>query len=282
MKAEMLYTYPLDYGVYMQNDVNEALAVMRAKTAVVPEVALVLGSGLGRLADALEDAVAFSTAELPHYPASTVQGHAGRMLIGTLEGKSVLAIQGRVHYYEGHSAREITFPIRLAHALGVRRVILTNAAGGIHPLLEPGSLMLIEDHINMSMVSPLSGPPDAGTPRFPDMSAPYSKAWMEVAEQKALELGIQLRKGTYIWTTGPAYETKAEIRMFQRLGADAVGMSTVPETLMAVALGMEVLGISTITNRAAGLGEPVLDHADVLAVGARFRADLERLVRSVL
>lgn len=266
----------------MYNEVDEALAVIRSRTAVQPEVAVVLGSGLGSLADALEDAVSFSTAELPHYPASTVQGHAGRIVLGTLEGKCVLAVQGRVHYYEGHSAREITFPIRLAYALGVRRIILTNAAGGIHPLLTPGSLMLIEDHINLSFVSPLSGPPDPGTPRFPDMSAPYSASWMQRAEEQALSMGIRLHKGTYIWTSGPAYETKAEIRMFQTLGADAVGMSTVPETLMAVSLGMEVLGISTITNRAAGLGDPVLDHADVLAVGARVRGDLERLVRSVL
>lgn len=266
----------------MRNEVEAAVEVIRMQTGIRPDVAIVLGSGLGNLADALENAHVFSTSDLPNYPASTVQGHAGRLVFGTLEGKPVLAIQGRVHYYEGHSAREITFPIRLAHALGARRVILTNAAGGIHPLLVPGSLMLIEDHINISLVSPLSGPNDAGTPRFPDMSAPYSAAWMKVAEEKALALGIPLHKGTYIWTSGPAYETKAEIRMFERLGAHAVGMSTVPETLMAVALGMEVLGISTITNRAAGLGDLVLDHADVLEVGMRVRVDLERLVRSVL
>jgi len=266
----------------MLNEVEQAIAVIRGRTDIRPEIAIVLGSGLGSLADSIEDAVLFSTGDLPRYPASTVLGHAGRIVLGTLEGKSVLAIQGRVHYYEGHSAREITFPIRLAHALGAHRLIVTNAAGGIHPLLLPGSIMLIEDHINISYVSPLSGPPDPGTPRFPDMSAPYSVAWRTRAEEKALELGIRVHTGTYIWTAGPSYETKAEIRMHEKLGADAVGMSTVPETLMAVTLGMEVLGISTITNRAAGLGDPVLDHADVLEVGKRVRVDLERLVRSVL
>lgn len=264
------------------SDLQSALAFVRTRTDLVPDVALVLGSGLGALADVAEDAVSIATAEVPGYPRSTVEGHAGRLVLGRLEGRPVLFVQGRAHLYEGHPLRAVTFPVRLAHALGARRLLLTNAAGGIHPDFGPGTLMLIEDHLNLSFTSPLSGPVDEGAPRFPDMSRPYSPAWMERAEAAALRLGIALRRGTYVWTTGPSYETRAEIRMFARLGADAVGMSTVPETLQAVALGMEVLGISTITNKAAGLGEAHLSHEDVLDVGRQMRGRLERLVRAVL
>ena len=263
-------------------DLAPALAWLRARTDAAPEIALVLGSGLGALADAAEDAESFATADVPGYPASTVAGHAGRLVFGRLEGRRVLFIQGRAHLYEGHGPRAVTFSVRLAHALGARRLLLTNAAGGIRPGFEPGTLMLIEDHLNLAFVSPLAGPVDAGAPRFPDLSAPYSRPWMEHAQSAALRLGIALRKGTYVWTSGPSYETKAEIRMFARLGADAVGMSTVPETLQAVALGMEVLGLSTITNKAAGLGDALLAHEDVLDVGRRMRGDLERLVRAVV
>lgn len=255
---------------------------LRARTDRTPEVALVLGSGLGSLADAAEDAVAFSTADMPGYPPSTVAGHAGRLVFGRMDGREVLFVQGRVHYYEGHEARAATFPVRLAHALGVKRLVLTNAAGGINPQYEPGTLMLIEDHLNLSSVSPLSGPVLPGEPRFADLSEPYSRAWLDRAEAEALRRGIPVRRGVYLWTAGPSYETPAEIRMFARLGADAVGMSTVPETLQAVALGMDVLGISTITNKAAGLSMELLAHDDVLEVGRRVRERLETLVRAVL
>ncbi|HYE59468.1 MAG TPA: purine-nucleoside phosphorylase, partial [Rhodothermales bacterium] len=236
-------------------DLAEALAFLRLRTDAVPETALVLGSGLGSLADAAAEAIRIPTAEIPGYPASTVAGHAGELVFGRLEGCPVVFVNGRVHLYEGHDPRSVTFPVRLAHALGARRLLLTNAAGGIHPNLRAGSLMLIEDHLNLAFAAPLAGPVDEGAVRFPDMSAPYSRAWMDRAEAAALRLGVRLHRGTYAWTMGPSYETPAEIRMFARLGADAVGMSTVPETLQAVALGMEVLGISAITNRAAGLGE---------------------------
>ena len=263
-------------------DLAPALAALRARTDLVPEVALVLGSGLGALADAAEDAVVVPTGEVPGYPRSTVAGHAGRLVFGRLDGRPVLFVQGRAHLYEGHAVRAVTFPVRLAHALGARRLLLTNAAGGIHPLLAPGTLMRIEDHLNLAFASPLAGPVDAGAPRFPYLSAPYSPAWGAAADAAALALGIPLRVGTYAWVSGPSYETKAEIVLLARLGADAVGMSTVPETLQAVALGMEVLGLSTITNRAAGLGHETLAHEDVLDVGRRVRADLERLVRAVV
>jgi len=264
------------------SDLSAALAVVRQHTDRRPDIALVLGSGLGALAQSAEAPVTIPTSEIPGYPRSTVQGHAGELVFGTLEGVSVLFVNGRAHYYEGHSPAATTFPVRLAHALGAQRILLTNAAGGINRTFKPGTLMLIDDHINWAFVSALAGPVVDGMPRFPDMSAPYSPAWTARAEAAALRLGIDLRKGTYLWTTGPSYETKAEIRAFERFGADAVGMSTVPEAIAAHALGMEVLGLSTITNFAAGMGQESLDHEEVLEVGRAVRADLERLVRALV
>ena len=260
----------------------EAVAAVRAHANLVPEIALVLGSGLGALADEVEDAVALSTADVPHYPRSTVEGHAGRLVLGTMAGRPVLVVQGRVHGYEGHDARALGFPVRLAHALGARGLVLTNAAGGIHPAFGPGTLMLIADHVNLAFASPLAGPVGAGEARFPDLSNPYDEAWREQARNIALTLGIPYREGTYVWTAGPSYETPAEIRFFARAGADAVGMSTVPEAVQAAALGLSVLGISTITNPAAGLDAAPLDHADVLEVGARVRDRLATWVRAIV
>ncbi len=258
---------------------SSALDYLRTRTDRVPETALVLGSGLGALAEAAENAVVVETASIPGYPRATVSGHAGRLVFGTLEGKEVLFVQGRVHFYEGHGLAATRFPIQLAHALGARRVLLTNAAGGIHPLFDPGTLMLIDSHLNLTGQSPLAGVDGDEHPRTRDV---YSRAWMEHAEAAALRLGIPLKRGVYLWTAGPSYETKAEIRMMARIGADAVGMSTVPEALQAAHLGMDVLGLSTITNKAAGLGHATLDHAEVLEVGQRVRAHLEALVRAVV
>lgn len=263
-------------------DVQEAVQVVRTHTDRQPEIALVLGSGLSGLADIAEDTTVIAAEELPGYPSSSVAGHHGRLIFGTLAGRAVVFVQGRVHRYEGLSPRTITFPIRLVHALGARRLLLTNAAGGINYGFRPGMLMFIEDHINLAFSNPLSGPNVDGGPRFPDMSAPYDPEWLARAEQIALELGIATRRGTYLWTLGPSYETPAEIRAFRRLGADAVGMSTVPETLQAVYLGMKVLGISTITNLGSGMGHAVLDHAEVLEVGRMVRADLQRLVHAIV
>lgn len=263
-------------------DVTDAVKIIRRTEQRRPRIGLILGSGLGALADSAEDAVAFDTSDLPGYPASTVEGHRGRIVFGSLEDVEIVVLQGRVHYYEGHDPRALSFPIRLLHALGVQKLVVTNAAGGINPRYTPGTLMFITDHINLAFANPLVGPNVDGGPRFPDMSAPYDPDWTDRAEQAALEAGIPTRRGTYIWAMGPSYETPAEIRAFARLGADAVGMSTVPEVIQAAYYGIKVLGISTITNPAAGLSAAPLMHEDVLEVGRQVRSRLETLVRMVL
>ncbi len=270
--------------IYMQEveDVQTAVDLIREKESRRPEFALILGSGLGALADAAKDATAFETASIPGYPPSTVEGHRGRIVFGTLEGKEVVFLQGRVHSYEGHAPRAVTFPIRLLHALGVRRLLVTNAAGGINRRFKPGTLMFITDHINFAFANPLAGPNVDGGPRFPDMSAPYDPDWIDDAERWALGEQLHTERGVYVWTLGPSYETKAEVRMLEKLGADAVGMSTVPEVIQAQYFGMRVMGISTITNPAAGLSPSPLNHEEVLEVGRRVRGDLERLVRRII
>jgi len=260
----------------------EAVAAVRAQTDFVPEIALVLGSGLGALADEVDDATVIATADVPHYPRSTVEGHAGRLVLGRLAGRPALVVQGRIHGYEGHDARALGFPVRLAKALGARGIVLTNAAGGINPAFGPGTLMLIADHLNLAFANPLAGPVGEGEVRFPDLSNPYDKTWREQARNIAVTQRIPYREGTYVWTAGPSYETPAEIRFFARAGADAVGMSTVPEAIQAAALGLPVLGISTITNPAAGLDSAPLDHADVLEVGRQVRDRLAAWVRAIV
>lgn len=263
-------------------DVTQAVSFIRDRDGRQPELSLILGSGLGRLAESVSDATVFDSGEVPGYPTSTVEGHHGRLIIGRLEEKTVAVIQGRLHFYEGHPVRDTTFPVRLVHALGADHLIVTNAAGGINPLFGPGTIMFIVDHVNMSFQSPLAGPNVDGGPRFTDMSSPYDPEWIDRAEECALKLGVATRRGAYLWTPGPAYETKAEIRFFERIGADAVGMSTVPEVLQARNLGMSVLGISTITNPAAGLASGPLNHEEVLTVGAEIRSVLEKLIRSIV
>ena len=271
------------------DDVEAAVEAVRRRfgapadtaPADAPMIALVLGSGLGVLAEAAEDTTAISTADLPGYPTSTVAGHEGRLVFGRLEGQSVVFIQGRAHLYEGHSVRDVTFPIRLMRGLGVERLLLTNAAGGINTSFKPGTFMLITDHINMTFSNPLVGMP--AVPRGVCLSEEmYDRDWLSAAAEQALQLGIEVRQGTYLWTQGPSYETRAEVRAFANMGADVVGMSTVPEVIQARRLGMNVLGISTVTNPAAGLGDEPLDHDDVLEVGKRVRKDLERLVRAIV
>ncbi len=248
---------------------------------MLPSIALVLGSGLGALAEAAEDACAISTGDLPGYPHSTVAGHTGRLVFGRLEGKNVVFVQGRAHLYEGHSVRTVTFPVRLAHALGARRLLLTNAAGGVNTSFSPGTLMFITDHINMTFLNPMSG--IRTTMRGACLEKPmYDAEWIRSASETARQRGVATRRGAYLWTSGPSYETKAEIRAFAAMGADAVGMSTVPEVIQARSLGMRVLGISTITNPAAGLGAEPLDHDDVLAAGRDVHNNLERLVRGIV
>ena len=272
---------PFDPALDAQH-VDEAAAAVRERTDLRPEIALVLGSGLGALADEVEDAVVIATSDVPHYPRSTVEGHAGRLVLGRLAGRPVLVVQGRVHLYEGHPPRALGFPVRLAHALGARGVVLTNAAGGINPAFGPGTLMLISDHLNLAFASPLAGAVGRGEGRFPDLSNPYDGSWREQARNIAVTHQVAFREGVYVWVSGPSYETPAEIRFYARAGADAVGMSTVPEAVQAAALGLPVLGISTITNPAAGLQDGALDHADVLEVGRQVRDRLARWVRALV
>lgn len=263
-------------------DVRDAVDYIRTRDGRVPEAALILGSGLAHLGSVLESTEVFEDDEIPGYPNATVEGHHGRLLLGELEGRIIAIIQGRLHTYEGHSVRASAFPVRLVHGLGARRLVVTNAAGGINPLFAPGTIMFIDDHVNLGAGSPLAGPNQDGGPRFTDMSSPYDPEWTHAAEHAATSLQIPTRRGVYVWTPGPSYETKAEIRFFARIGGDAVGMSTVPEVIQARYLGMRVLGISTITNMAAGLSDTLLNHEEVLEVGAEIQVEMEALVRRIV
>lgn len=245
--------------------------------AARPETAIVLGSGLGGVAEALGVEAEAPYAEVPGLTASTVPGHAGRLVLARVAGRAVLVAQGRRHLYEGLSAREVAAGIRVMHGLGVRRVVLTNAAGAIHADFGVGELMLITDHLNLLGASPLTG-----GAHFHDMSGVYSAAWRAVFLEKAAALGITLHQGVYAATPGPQYETPAEIRMMRALGADAVGMSTVPEAIQARALGMEVAGVSMLTNWAAGIQPQTLDHSEVVTIGQAASTHLAALLKAVL
>jgi purine-nucleoside phosphorylase len=254
-------------------------AIAARSTGVVPRIALILGSGLGGLASELDDRVEIPFRDIPGFPAASVSGHAGVVAAGKLEGVPVLAFAGRFHMYEGHSADTAALPVRVAHALGARTLFVSNAAGGINAAYGPGDLMLIRDHINMMFRNPLIGAVRGGETRFPDMSDPYDPALLEHLRAAAAALGIGVREGVYVGLLGPSYETLAEVRMLRVFGADAVGMSTVPEVIAARALGMRVAGVSCITNAAAGLADAPLDHAEVLAVTARGAERFKSLVR---
>jgi purine-nucleoside phosphorylase len=263
-------------------DVVRAAAFLESRLPFVPRLAVVLGSGLGHLADELEDAATVSFAEVPGFPPATVPGHAGTFVAGRLDGAEVLFQRGRYHMYEGHSPAHVAAPTRVAAALGVESLVLTNAAGGVRPALEPGDLLLLEDHINLMGRSPLVGLVEDGETRFPDMSEPYDASLRRLALDAAAELGIELERGVYAAMLGPAYETAAEVRMLGRLGADVVGMSTVPEVLVARARGMRVLALSVVTNQATGLGGGPLSHEEVVEVGRRAAGKLARLLRVVI
>ena len=246
-----------------------------------PEIALVLGSGLGTVAGDVEPVATIPFAEIPGLGAARVVGHAGQVVAGMLSGRRVIAFAGRRHLYEGHSPSGVVLPVRLASALGASMLLVTNAAGGIRRTFAPGTLMLIRDHINLTYRSPLTGPVLPGEERFPDLSAPYDDALCERMRAAARSLGQRLEEGVYAGLLGPTYETRAEVRMLERCGADAVGMSTVPEVIVAVARGMRVCGVSCITNAAAGFGPP-LDHREVLEVTERVRGQFAALVRAWL
>ena len=262
--------------------VTEAVEYLRDRLAASPSVALILGSGLGDLADGIEDAVAVPYAEIPGFAASTVAGHRGRLVAGSLEGTPVVAFQGRYHAYEGHAADALAVPVRTAAGLGARTLVVTCAAGGVNREYGPGTLMLLSDHLNLMGRNPLVGPVRDGESRFPDMTEAYNGELRAHARAVALELGIRVEEGVYAAVLGPSYETPAEIRMLERLGADAVGMSTVPEVIAARALGVRVLGIALVTNAAAGITGMPLDHEEVLEAGVEAAARFQRLVRGVL
>jgi purine-nucleoside phosphorylase len=263
--------------------VTLAAELIRSRAKAAPAMAVVLGSGLGGFASSLERATTIPYADIPEWPASGVVGHEGRLVIGEAGGRLVAALAGRAHFYEGHDLRTVTFPTRVLGLLGVKTLILTNAAGGVNPGFAPGDLMVIDDHINLLGTSPLTGPNDErfGV-RFPDLTHVYSPRLRKLADEAAVALGQTLRHGVYVACHGPSYETPAEVRYLRTIGADAVGMSTVPEAIVARHMGIEVLGISCITNFAAGVRPQPLDHDEVLETAQRVRESFIALLKGVI
>ena len=262
---------------------ESAAQFVLAQTSLRPRVGLVLGSGLGGFADSLSEAVRIPYAKIPAFPRSTAIGHAGQMVIGKAGDVVVAAMQGRVHLYEGYSAQEVAFPMRVLGRMGIRAVILTNAAGGIYLSYQQGALVLISDHINLQGQNPLTGPNDERLgPRFPDMTQAYAKAYREFAQEEGQKLGMTLHEGVYVALLGPSYETPAEIRYLRTIGADLVGMSTVGEVIAARHMGIKVLAISCVTNMAAGILDQTLSHAEVLETAERVRGQFEALLQGVL
>ena len=269
----------MDYSA----QIREAAAYLKERVAKTPQIGMILGSGLGDYADTLEDAVKIPYSEIPNFPRPSVAGHSGALVFGRKHGHSIVCLQGRIHYYEGHPMSLLTMPVRMLAKLGVKTLVLTNAAGGVNTAYRPGDLMLITDHINFSGSNPLIGPhePEFG-PRFPDVTDLYSANLRLKVKLAAVEAGITLRQGVYMMFSGPSYETPAEIRMARILGADAVGMSTVPEALVAAQCGIKVLGISCITNLAAGVSPHKLSHEEVMETTAMAHDKFHSLIDLVL
>lgn len=267
----------------MIHKINEAVNYIEGQIDIKPEIALILGSGLGVLAEEIEDSTVIKYEDIPNFPVSTVEGHAGQFVVGRLENKKVMAMQGRFHYYEGYSMQEIALPIRVMYKLGIENLLVTNAAGGINRNFDPGNFMIIQDHINLMGDNPLKGENfEEFGPRFPDMSEIYNEELRDLAEKVAVENKIQIVKGIYAGLEGPSYETPAEIRYLRGAGADAVGMSTVPETITANHMGMNILGISCITNMAAGVLPKPLDHKEVIEIADRVKPKFSTLVKGIL
>lgn len=268
----------------MASPLEACIAAIRAKApGAAPKVGIILGSGLGAFADALEGPTKIPYSELPNFPLSGVPGHAGRLVLGMLGGEPIVAMQGRVHYYEGYSPQEVAFPARVLCALGIKALVVTNAAGGINLGFQVGDLMAITDHLNLAGYNPLIGPNDPKLgPRFPDMTQAYDPWLLEVLRQSAHATGMRLREGVYACLSGPSYETPAEIRMLRTLGADAVGMSTVPEVVAAAHMGVKVAGISCITNLAAGISQHKLSHEEVGETAERVRGVFQKLLERFL
>lgn len=267
----------------MFDKIEESAKFINSKIKNKPEIGLILGSGLGVLADEIENPVKINYSDIPNFPVSTVEGHDGCLVIGTLQGKEVVAMKGRFHYYEGYSQQETTFPVRVMKSLGVDKLIVTNAAGGSNKNFKPGNLMLIKDHINFSGNNPLMGPNDNRLgDRFPDMSSAYSPKYLDLVRDCAKELNIELKEGVYMFFSGPTYETPAEVKLAQILGADAVGMSTAPEVIVASHSKMDVIGISCITNMAAGILDQPLNHEEVIETTTRVKSEFLSLVKNIV
>jgi len=267
----------------LKEKIAEAAAFLKEKFNQRPEIGLILGSGLGVLAEEIEEPIKIPYKDIPEFPVSTVEGHAGQLVFGKLKGKAVIAMQGRFHYYEGYSLDKVTFPVRVMKELGVEKIIVTNAAGGINESFKPGDLMIITDHINNLGDNPLIGPndPELGV-RFPDMSEAYDKKLRELAKEVAKQLNIEVKEGVYVANSGPCYETPAEVRMLRILGGDAVGMSTVPEVIVAKHSRLKVLGISCISNMAAGILDQPLTHDEVIETTEMVKANFLSLVKSIV
>jgi purine-nucleoside phosphorylase len=265
------------------NQLTTSTNAVKQHFGAIPPTAIILGSGLGHFAETLTNSKFLPTSSIPHYPISTVSGHKGYWVIGKCEGRPVLAVQGRVHGYEGLSHARGAFPVHLMAELGVKNLIITNAAGGINRFYKAGDLMVIDDHINLTFKNPLFGRNDPKRgPRFPDMSAPYDKDFVEIAMHESIDSGLPMHRGVYMGVNGPSYETAAEIRMAERIGADAVGMSTIPEVIAAAYIGLRVLGISCITNMATGMSPHRLTHADVIRIADGVKDDFVELIARVL
>ncbi len=266
-----------------EDQLRAAADVVGRRLGPFPEIAIILGSGLGSFVQALEESVSIPTREIPHYPASTVVGHRGVWVRGRAGEREVLAVQGRVHAYEGYSHAQVVFPVHLLAECGVRKLLITNAAGGINRFFRPGDFMAIADHINLTFENPLWGPnPRRLGPRFPDMHSAYDPRYTEMILEEGRQLGLRVHKGVYLGVKGPSYETAAEIRMGERIGADVVGMSTVPEVIAAVYRGLRVAAISCITNMATGISLEKLSHEEVTRIGERVKEDFARLVTAVV
>jgi purine-nucleoside phosphorylase len=262
---------------------DEALSFLETQTDEQPEYVIILGTGLGHLADKIDVVDSISYSDIPHFSESTVESHTGKLLFGSLSGKNVVAMQGRFHFYEGYSMQEIAFPLRVLNAMGIQTLIVSNASGGMNPNFSRGEIMLINDHINMLGDNPLIGPNDEDLgPRFPDMSDPYTERLRNIAEEVALEKGIKMHEGVYIALSGPTMETKAEYRFLRNIGADVVGMSTVPEVIAAVHMGMEILGISVITDECFPDALDPVNIEDVLEAAGEAEPKLTEVVTGVL
>ena len=257
---------------------NQAINFIQSKTTIKPEIGIILGSGLGDFAETIENPTRIPYGDIPGFKESTVQGHSGELIIGTLKGKNIVAMKGRIHFYEGFDIQDVVYPVKILCGLGIDKLIVTNAAGGVNRSFKPGTLMLINDHINFNGKNPLIGTNDPVGDRFPDMSYAYDRTLLDKVKNIAKDLNVAYETGVYMYMTGPSYETPAEVRMAGILGADAVGMSTVPEVIIARHRGVKVIGISCITNMAAGILDQPLDHEEVISISAEVSGEFKKLV----